>query len=109
MSPYLFILAMETLSHILSKVKEVGSINGFLVRGRNGLEVEVSHLLFAYDTLILCDANKEKVEHLSWVFMWFETLLGLKINLEKSELILLGRSLTWRSLLSSWVVGWVLF
>ena len=66
LSPYLFILAMETLSHILSKVKEGGYIDGFLVRGRNGLGVEVSHLFFADDTLILCcDANEEKVEHLS--------------------------------------------
>ncbi|RVX06506.1 hypothetical protein CK203_023739 [Vitis vinifera] len=64
LSPYLFILAMETLSHILSKVKEGGYIDGFLVRGRNGLGVEV--------------------------FMWFEALSSLKINLEKSELIPVG-------------------
>lgn len=25
--------------------------------------------------------------HLSWLLMWFEALLGLKINLDKSELI----------------------
>ena len=52
--------------------------------------VEVSHLLFVDDTLILCDANKENLEYLCWVFMWFEVILGLKINLEKKELIPIG-------------------
>ena len=46
-------------------MKEGGYIDGFLVRGRNGLGAEVFLLLFANDTLILCDANKEKVQHLS--------------------------------------------
>ena len=49
--------------------------------------MEVFHLLFANDTLILCDANKENIEYLSWVFMWFEAISRLKINLEKSEVI----------------------
>ena len=29
--------------------------------------------------------------YLSWLLMWFEAYSGLKINLEKSELILVGR------------------
>ena len=90
LSPYLFILAMETLSHILLRAKEGAFIDGFFVRGRNGLGVEVPHLLFAYDTLILCDASKENLEYLSWIFMWFEAISRLKVNLEKSELILVG-------------------
>ena len=49
--------------------------------------MEVFHLLFANDTLILCDANKENIEYLNWVFMWFEAISRLKINLEKSEVI----------------------
>ena len=44
-------------------------------------------MLFANDTLILCDANKENIEYLNWVFMWFEAISRLKINLEKSEVI----------------------
>ncbi|RVX01666.1 hypothetical protein CK203_024418 [Vitis vinifera] len=40
------------------------------------------------DTLILCDASKEDLEYMSWIFTWFEAISGLKINLEKSELIL---------------------
>ena len=65
-------------------------IEGFWVKKRNDVGVEVSHLLFANDTLIFCDANKENLEYLNWIFMWFEVYSGLKIKLEKSKLILVG-------------------
>ena len=39
LSPYFFILAMETLSHILIRAKKGGFIDGFLVRGRDGVGV----------------------------------------------------------------------
>ncbi|RVW62144.1 hypothetical protein CK203_063201 [Vitis vinifera] len=71
---------METLSHILLRAKEGAFIDGFFIRGRNGLGVEVPHLLFAYDTLILCDASKENLEYLSWIFMWFEAISRLKVG-----------------------------
>ena len=58
--------------------------------GRGGEDVIDSHLLFANDTLVFCDASKEHVEVLSWAFMWFEAIFGLKINLHKSELIPMG-------------------
>ncbi|RVW48924.1 hypothetical protein CK203_091210 [Vitis vinifera] len=72
------------------KAKEGGFINGFQVRGREGEGVEISHLLFADDTLNFCDARKEVLEYLSWIRMWFEAMSSLKINLEKSELIPIG-------------------
>ena len=69
LSPYLFILPMEALSLILMKAKEEGFINSFQVRGREGEGVEISHLLFADDTLIFYDARKEVLESLSWILM----------------------------------------
>lgn len=56
-------------SHILFRAKEGGFIAGFSVRGRGGKGLEVSHLLFADATLILCDDRKEHKEHLNWEFM----------------------------------------
>ena len=53
----------------------------------------VSHLLFANDTVILYEAIK--VEILSWVFM-VEPISCLKINLEKSELVLVGGLSMWK-------------
>ena len=93
MFPCLFILVIETLSYLFSRAKESGFINGFLVRGKSGVGVEVSHLLFANNSLILCDASKENLEFLSSVFMWFDVCLGLKMNLGKSEMIQIGNVL----------------
>ena len=47
-------------------------------------------LLFADDTLIFCDADLIKLEHLRSLFLWFEAVFGLKINLGKSEMIPVG-------------------
>ena len=59
-------------------------------RGRGGEGIQVSHLLFADDTLVFCRASKDQMMFLSWVLMWFEAISGLRINLDKSELILVG-------------------
>ena len=90
LSPNLFILVMENLSCLLSRAKDGGFIEGFQVKERHEVGVEVSHLFFADDTLIFCDTSKENLKYLSCVFMWFETCLGLKIILEKGELIPVG-------------------
>lgn len=42
---------METLFCLLSKEKEGDIIYGFLVKGRYDVEIEISHLLFANDSL----------------------------------------------------------
>ena len=89
-SPYSFILVMQILSYLLSRAKDGDFIEAFQVKERHEVGVEVSYLFFANDTPIFCDANKENLEYLSWVFMWFEACSSLKINLEKSELISIG-------------------
>ncbi|RVX19808.1 LINE-1 reverse transcriptase-like [Vitis vinifera] len=60
------------------------------IKGRGEEEMIVSHLLFADDTIIFCEANKEQVSALSWVLAWFEVASGLRINLDKSVLIPVG-------------------
>ena len=52
--------------------------------------MDVSHLLFADDTIIFCEARKEYLTSLSWILAWFEAASGLRINLAKSELIPIG-------------------
>ena len=81
---------MEALSSILKKALQGGFLEGFMASGRRGEGVVVSHILFVDGTLVFCDASKEHVEVLSWTFMWFEVISGLKINLHKSKLIPVG-------------------
>ena len=47
-------------------------------------------MLFADDTIVFCEAKKEYLMNLSWILFWFEAASGLKINLAKSEVILVG-------------------
>ena len=66
-------------------------ISGCMFGGRDGGEIVISHLLYADDTIIFCEANSEQLMYLRWTLMWFEAFLGLKINLNKSKIITLGR------------------
>ena len=50
----------------------------------------MSHLLFVDCMLIFCEANSDQLRYLSWVFMWFEALSWLKVNMDKSEVIPVG-------------------
>ena len=53
-------------------------------------QVWISHLLFADDTLIFCDADPTQLAHLRSVFLWYEAVSGLRINLGKSEMVPVG-------------------
>ena len=46
--------------------------------------------MFVDDTLIFCEVNSDRLRYLSWVFIWFEALFGLKVNLDKNEVIPIG-------------------
>ncbi|RVW76914.1 hypothetical protein CK203_051556 [Vitis vinifera] len=55
-----------------------------------GMEMNVSHLLFADDTIIFYEARQDHLTSLSWILAWFEAASGLKIHLAKSEVIPVG-------------------
>jgi hypothetical protein len=55
-----------------------------------GSNVMVTHLLFADDTLMFCDAAPSQIEQLGCVLTWFEAISSLKINLDKSEMVPVG-------------------
>ena len=91
LSPYLFVIGMEVLSGLLKRAVEGNFISGYKVGDRDGGELVISHLLYADDTIIFCEANSEQLMCLRWTLMWFEAFSGLKINLNKSVIIPLGR------------------
>ena len=97
LSPYLFVMGMEVLDVLIRRAVEGGYLSGCIIRGGSRTSLNISHLFFADDTIVLCEASKEQVSHLSWILFWFEAASGLRINLAKSEIIQLEK---WRRFLS---------
>ncbi|XP_028067083.1 uncharacterized protein LOC114269911 [Camellia sinensis] len=91
LSPLLFILVMEALGRLLARAVQQGLLKGFEVGVVPGV-VEVSHLFYADDALIFCDAEEEHIGYLRCVLLCFEAVSGLRVNLAKSELIPVGET-----------------
>ena len=91
LSPYLFVLGMKVLSILLRRAVARGFLSGYSFRGNEGFVFNISHLLFADDNMVFCEVSEDQMLYLSWVLFWFEASSGLKINLEISELITVGR------------------
>jgi hypothetical protein len=83
LSPFLFVIVMEAPSRMMEAIEASGLVAGFSVGSRNNPGLSVSHLLFADDTLILCGADEEHLRNLRCLFLCFEVVSGLKINLSK--------------------------
>jgi hypothetical protein len=90
LSPFLFVLVMEAFSRMISAMYSRGLISGFSVGSREHDRVEVSHLLFADDTLIFCRADASQIGYLEALLVCFEAVSGLKVNLAKSVLVPVG-------------------
>ncbi|RVW14277.1 Transposon TX1 uncharacterized 149 kDa protein [Vitis vinifera] len=90
LSPYLFVMGMEVLDVLIRRAVEGGYLSGCNIRGGSRTSLNISHLFFADDTIVFCEASKEQVSHLSWILFWFEAALGLRMNLAKSEIIPVG-------------------
>ena len=75
---------------MLKRAVEGNFLYGSRVADRRGDQLVISHLLYADDTLLFGKADKDQLKFLSWTLMWFEVLSGLRINLNKSEIIPIG-------------------
>ena len=90
LSLLLSVLVMEAVGRMLDKAVHEGRLLGFCASDSAGRSLVVFHLLFAYDTLIFCDANIDQMLILCMMLIWFETVSGLKVSLGKSELVAVG-------------------
>ena len=90
LSLYLYVLRMEAFSLLVDKATEGGFIYGYKFKRRNDTERHITHLLFVDDTLVFCKDKEYQMAHLSWL-AWFEALSRLRINLDKSSLLPMGR------------------
>lgn len=86
LSPYLFVLCMNVLSHKLDKaVRE----NKFRFHPRCKL-LSLTHLCFADDLMVFVEGTKESIEGALSVFAEFAKWSGLNISIEKSTLYMAG-------------------
>ena len=83
LSPFLFDIVMEALSRMLVAATAAGQFPGFTVGNVTSSLMTMSHLLFADDTLVFCDADSNHITTLHGILPRFEEMSGLKINLGK--------------------------
>ena len=90
LSPLLIVIIMETLSRMISAVVTHEFVAGFPIGDPNRGTIILSHLLFADDTLLLCEVDHNQLRTLKALLLCFEAALGLKVNFDKSELVPVG-------------------
>ena len=60
------------------------------MNGTRSEEVCVSHLLYADDTMLMCDVDPEQLMYIRLVLSCFEAAARLWVNLAKSEMVPIG-------------------
>jgi hypothetical protein len=83
-SPYLFICCANVLSGLMLKAQQQKMIHGIKIAHS---APEVSHLLFADDSLFFCTANKEEAQTIKNVITNYQEASGQFVNMEKYEII----------------------
>jgi hypothetical protein len=83
MSPYLFVLCMDKLSHIIAESIDKGEWKPMRA-GRHGLVI--SHLMFADDLLIFGQATEEGMTTVMHVLNKFCNMSGQQVNYDKSSI-----------------------
>lgn len=79
---------MEMFSKLVTCVEEVGALSGYWI-GDEGLSVVL--LQFAANSLIFLPNCKEEVGNLRAILLiMFEAVIGLKVNLPKSTMMVVG-------------------
>lgn len=89
MSPYVFILCMEYLSHLITSEVQNGNWNP-ISPPRGG--IKLSHVFFADDLLIFGVNDHQTLLAIARTFQIFSTLSGLQINFSKSKLVFSANS-----------------
>ena len=59
LSPYLFVMGMEVLDVLIRRAVEGGFLSRCNIGGGSRSPLNISHLFFADDTIVFCEASKE--------------------------------------------------
>ena len=93
-SPFLFLFYAERFSALLRKATSIGVLKGVAARPRGPC---ISHVFFADDSIIFCQATLEECNHLARRMLeTYELASGKQLNKEKTSLFsVIYRPLTW--------------
>lgn len=83
LSPYLFILCAEVLSHLMSRAMADRSLLGVKIVEQ---APAVNHLLFADDSLFFSLVNPRAGRQLKQILSLYESVSGQAVNLNKSSI-----------------------
>ena len=84
-SPFLFLFCAEGLSALVHKATSASALWGVVAYPQGPY---ISHLFFADDSIIFCQANLEECSHLAHILETYELALGQQLNGEKTSLFL---------------------
>jgi len=60
-----------------------------------GKRETITHLQFADDTLLFCEANEMFLQNIKRILLSFQSFSGLAVNYSKSGLIVFGKEESW--------------
>ncbi|GJR44480.1 RNA-directed DNA polymerase, eukaryota [Tanacetum coccineum] len=83
LSPFLFLLVMETLHISFQRVVDAGMYQGIKVGGL----INLSHMFYADDAVFVGEWSESNISSLIHVLDCFHKVSGLKINMSKSKLM----------------------
>ena len=86
LSPILFNLVGDALSMMLERAKNSRLIKGLVP---DLIEGGLSHLQYADDTILFLNLDDETICNTKFLLYCFESMSGLKINYQKSEIFVL--------------------
>ncbi len=98
LSPFLFNIAAEGLSRLLSVSCDAGLLGSI---GGSELGWSGNHLQFADDVMIFLQNEVGAVKNVKSILRWFEALSGLRVNFHKSTMIGVNISPTVCSVMST--------
>nr|GEU73471.1 RNA-directed DNA polymerase, eukaryota [Tanacetum cinerariifolium] len=88
LAPFLFILVMESLHLSFSRASSGGVFNGIQING----SISISHLFYADDAMFIGEWSNSNLKNVIKMLQCFFYTSGLKINIDKCQLLGLGVS-----------------
>lgn len=92
LSPFLFVLIVEALNQMIKNATKLHLWQG-IETCKTG--IKISHLQYADDTLMFCDANLESLKNIKRALVLFHLASGLQVNYYKSLLMGINTPREW--------------